>query len=441
MKQSDFNDKYEYLTRSQKKVLKEFLAGNSDEQIVEYLKFTDRSTVSKHLNQICIHFGLKNQDDRRSRCRPELVELFAEYKPDLVNSEVLKRFNCQTPARGELEFPEGPLALDSSFYVERPSIESKCYEAIMQPGALIRIKAPKQMGKTSLLYRILHSAAKQGTSRTVELDLREADESVLSSLERFLRWFCAQVGRKLGLTNRLAEYWDEDLSSNSNCTAYFEEYLLAEIDSPLTLGLDEFDRIFPYPKIAEDFFGLLRTWHNYAANHDIWRRLRLVLAHSTEVYIQFDINHSPFNVGLPIELLEFSREQVQDLAQRHGFNWADGKEAHALMGMVGGNPYLVRLALYHLGCKEIALEQLLQQAPTESGIYSDYLRRHLGELEDRPELRDAMRQVVIATRPVRLESKQAFQLLSRGLVQQKGNEVEPRCKLYCQYFRDRLDVK
>jgi hypothetical protein len=87
------------------------------------------------------------------------------------------------------------------------------------------------------------------------------------------------------------------------------------------------------------------------------------------------------------------------------------------------------------------LEQLLQQAPTESGIYSDYLRRHLGELEDRPELRDAMRQVVIATRPVRLESKQAFQLLSRGLVQHKGNEVEPRCKLYCQYFRDRLDVK
>lgn len=441
MKQSGFNDKYEDLTRSQKKVLKEFLAGKSDEEIVKQLNFTDRSTVSKHLNQICIHFELKNQDDRRSRCRPELVELFAEYKPDLVNPEVLKRFNCQTPARGELEFPEGPLALDSSFYVERPSIESQCYEAIVQPGALIRIKAPKQMGKTSLLYRILNSAAKQGTSRTVELNLRLADESVLSSLERFLRSFCASVGGQLGLTNRLKEYWDEDLSSSYNCTAYFEKYLLPGIDTPMTLGLDEVDHIFPYPKIAPDFFGLLRAWHNYAANRDIWRQLRLVLAYSTEVYIQLDINRSPFNVGQSIELLEFSSEQVQDLAKRHGLKWTGGKEALALMDMVGGHPYLVRLALYHLGCQEIALEQLLQKAPTESGIYSDHLRGHLGEIEQRPKLRDAMRQVIIATEPVQLEARQAFQLLSMGLVQPKGIGMIPRCKLYRQYFRDRLEVK
>jgi len=243
------------------------------------------------------------------------------------------------------------------------------------------------------------------------------------------------------LMNRLADYWDEDLSSNSNCTTYFETYLLPEIDSPLTLGLDDFDRIFPYAKIAEDVFGLLRTWHNYAANRDIWRQLRLVVAHSTEVYIQFDINHSPFNVGLPIELSEFSQEQVQQLAQHYGLNWTDEQEVLALMDMVGGNPYLVRLALYHLGSKEITLEQLLQQAPTESGIYSDYLRRHLEKLENLSKLRDAMKQVVSATKPVRLDTKQAFQLLSRGLVKLDGNEVMPSCKLYRQYFRDRLNVK
>lgn len=38
-----------------------------------------------------------------------------------------------------------------SHYVERPPIESRCYETILQSGSLIRIKAPKRMGKTLLI--------------------------------------------------------------------------------------------------------------------------------------------------------------------------------------------------------------------------------------------------------------------------------------------------
>ena len=38
--------------------------------------------------------------------------------------------------------------LSSDFYVERVPYESQCYEAILKPGALIRLKAPQQMGKT-----------------------------------------------------------------------------------------------------------------------------------------------------------------------------------------------------------------------------------------------------------------------------------------------------
>jgi hypothetical protein len=49
-----------------------------------------------------------------------------------------------------LEEPEGQVPLESAFYVERPPIESDCYETIIRPGALIRVKAPRQMGKSSL---------------------------------------------------------------------------------------------------------------------------------------------------------------------------------------------------------------------------------------------------------------------------------------------------
>ncbi|MDP8964046.1 MAG: AAA-like domain-containing protein, partial [Cyanobacteriota bacterium] len=123
---------------------------------------------------------------------------------------------------------KGQVPLESPFYVERPPIEGLCCETILQPGALIRIKAPKLMGKTSLMIRILDSARSQDF-KTVTLSLQLADADVFASLNQFLRWFCAVVSRSLGLPNRLDEYWDDVFGSNYNCTDYFESYLLAEI--------------------------------------------------------------------------------------------------------------------------------------------------------------------------------------------------------------------
>ena len=110
------------------------------------------------------------------------------------------------------ELPEGQVDVASVFYVERPPIESRCYETIIQPGALIRIKAPRQMGKTSLMARILHYAGSQGY-RTVPLSFQFADSKVFADLDQFLRWFCASVGRRLRLPNQLNDYWDEIFGS------------------------------------------------------------------------------------------------------------------------------------------------------------------------------------------------------------------------------------
>jgi hypothetical protein len=221
---------------------------------------------------------------------------------------------------------------------------------------------------------------------------------------------------------------------------YFEEYVLTKIDCPLVLALDEVDRIFPYPHIAKDFFGLLRNWHEEAKTYSIWKKLRLVVAHSTEVYIPLNINCSPFNVGVPIELPEFTPEQVQDLAQRQELDWdAVGAQGLApLLAMVGGHPYLVQRALYYLTRQEITFEQLLQTAYTESGIYSDHLRGHLWNLQQHPELATGMKKVVDATNSVQLEPMQSFKLQSLGLVRLDGNNVKPWCNLYARYFGDRL---
>jgi transcriptional regulator with XRE-family HTH domain len=335
------------------------------------------------------------------------------------------------------ELPGGQVELTSGFYIDRPPIESRCYETIAQPGALIRIKAPRQMGKTSLMARILHHAEQQG-SRTVALSFQLANRKIFANSDTFLQWFCASIGQELGMLEQLPKCWQlaDLIGSNQCCKAYFEQYLLSESSRPLTLGLDESDRLFESPEIADDFFGLLRALHEEAKRRDIWKKLRLIVVHSTEVYIPMDVNKSPFNVGLPIDLPEFNSQQVQDLAKRHGLNWSDG-EVVELMGLVGGHPYLVRLAMYRISRQDVSFNQLVKLPPTEAGIYSDHLRRHLWNLEKYSELMEAMREVVSVSQPVRLRSELGFKLNSMGLVKLEGNNYIPRCRLYEEYFRDR----
>ncbi|BAZ15792.1 hypothetical protein NIES4071_76640 [Calothrix sp. NIES-4071] len=324
-------------------------------------------------------------------------------------------------------------------YVKRHPIESICYETIKEPGSLIRIKAPSLMGKTSLINNVIAQLTKEG-NRGVILSFELADRSShFTNLNKFLRWFCTNVSRELSSKSELDVYWDEEgMGAKVSCTTYFEKYLLAASDSPLLLCLDNVDLLFPYPEIYEDFFGLLRSWHEKARTRKVWTKLRLVLIHSTDVYIRLNINQSPFNVGLPIELSEFTHEQVEDFAQQHELN-LDTTSIDSLMNLVGGHPYLLEMAFSHLkNYSGITLEQILALGTTEAGIYAHHLREHWLNLEQNLELLKAFKKVINSTRPVQIEPMFAYQLQSIGLVKLCGNSVEPRCNLYRQYFQAHL---
>ncbi|EAW37020.1 AAA-like domain-containing protein [Lyngbya sp. PCC 8106] len=343
----------------------------------------------------------------------------------------------------EPELPQGQVRLASAFYIKRDPFEEQCYQEITSPGALIRIKAPRQMGKTSLMARILYHTKEQGFN-TVPLSFQHADQSVFNNLDQLLRWFCIRIARKLRLPYKVDEYWADMFGSKDNCTAFFEDCILPDMEMPLVLGLDEVDRVFQHPHIADDFFSLLRAWYEEAGygtgDSNLWEKLRLVIVHSTEVYIPLDINQSPFNVGLPIELTEFTPEQVADLAHRHGLNWQE-EQIQKLMKIVGGHPYLVRVAMYHIVREHLTLENLAETASTEAGIYGDHLRRHLWNLQKHPELLQALSQVVTVRESVELKSVLAFKLHSMGLVDLQGDRVTPRCDLYRQYFSHRFTLE
>ncbi|MEM8642498.1 MAG: AAA-like domain-containing protein [Cyanobacteria bacterium P01_G01_bin.54] len=383
---------------------------------------------------------LQTAPPKREHPAPAVSELIATPLPTAETPPTAAESGALPPAPiAEPELPTGTVTLTSAFYMERAGVDERCLEEIQKPTALIRIKAPRQMGKTSLLARILHQAQTWG-STTVVVSLQLAERDRFESLDTFLLWLCAQITHRLQLPMaELQSHWQENtiLGSKTACTDYLERHVLSAIPEQLVLGLDEVDVVFEYGKIASDFFGLLRAWHEQGKNDEIWQKLSLVVVHSTEVYVSLPTTQSPFNVGLPIELPELDAEQVQALAQRHGLAWQPEAVAQ-LMAMVGGHPYLVRLALYHIARGEVSLKELLADAPTDSGLYSDHLRRLLWTMEQYPELGQAAQAVMAASEPIALDATLKFQLRGLGLVRTEGHQVVSRCNLYRQYLQTHL---
>ena len=331
-----------------------------------------------------------------------------------------------------LESPEGQVPVASGLYIERQTIEPTCYQEILEPRAFIRIKAPRKMGKTSLIARILDYGRSQNY-HTVRLSLRSAGTQVFAASDCFLRWFCKNVTKQLGLESRLNDYWDEDMGALINSTIYFQGYILKEIFNPIVLALDGIDQLFQYPELAGDFFVLLRSWYEETKDTSVWQKLRVVMAHSVEVYIPLPTNRSPFNVGLAIELPTFNQEQVQDLAEVHQLQLTK-PELEQLMKLTGGFPYLIRLALYQSSRLNLPLKTLLQDATTDRGIYQQHLQYQRWNFQQHPELFEAFQQVLTA--PSQLNREVGFKLKSLGLVHLVENQAIVSCELYREYCRN-----
>ena len=331
-----------------------------------------------------------------------------------------------------VEFNQEPL-------IERPNIESYCYQEISKPGALLRIHAPLQFGKTELMSRVMNHAV-QLEYRTVVVNLRDAVAEDFQSLDNFLQWFTISVAEILEVEQSVEEHWHKSLGNcKIKCRTYFEKYILPG-DNKIVITLDELDKLFVHEEIAGEFLGTLRTWHEYAKTKPVWQQLRLLILHR-QVYNQLNINQSPFNTGTEIKLTDFTSEQIESLANKYKLNWGKA-QVNQLMAMVGGQPYLIKKAIEVISRQDMTLENLLQSAPTASGIYRTHLERHFRYLQSNTALLDVFKEIVLSDSPIKLNTNisldDAVKLYDCGLVELSNNSVSPRYQIYRLYFRERL---
>ena len=169
-----------------------------------------------------------------------------------------------------------------------------------------------------------------------------------------------------------------------------------------------------------------------------------MIINSIKNFIPLDPNQSPFNVGLPLEILPFTVEQIQDLANRYQLDWIGERgenNAKILLELVNGHPYLVRLAFYYLVTNQISLEELDDLSGNVIYIYQDYLKAVLFILQRNPFLLDPLKQLLLGRRTLDIDSAIAYQLESLGLIEFRENRATISCRLYQYYFEAKLTPK
>jgi len=336
-----------------------------------------------------------------------------------------------------LPVPGGTLDVDDPWYLARPT-DSTALALIQKPGQTLTIKGPRQMGKSSLLMRTVNAGHAAG-KRVALLDFQLVDEESKADSAVFFRRFASWVAEQLNLTDSVGTFWNAGYSNPQNCTRYLEQHVLEPLGGPCIVAIDETDAIFQ-TTFSQDFFSMLRSWHNRRADptRKTWKKIDIILSTSTEPQFFIDRPHeSPFNVGVTLQLEDFELEQVRRLNAIHPRPLGSG-DVDRLYSLVRGHPYLTRKALFQVASETPAgtADELFGRARDDRGPFGDHLRDYLLRLQRKPELIPALKQVVDG-RPLNDELA-VYRLEALGLVRRDGQKVTPRCELYGAYFRERL---
>jgi hypothetical protein len=341
------------------------------------------------------------------------------------------------PYAAPLPVPGGTLDVDDPWYLARAT-DTTALAHIRQPGQTLTIKGPRQMGKSSLLMRTVKEGMESGKAVAL-LDFQLVDEYSKSHADVFFRRFASWVAEQVNLPDSVSKFWNEGYASPQNCTRYMEQQILEKMDGPVIVAIDETDAIFQ-TTFSQDFFSMLRSWHNKRADpiRRSWKKLDIILSTSTEPQFFIDRPHeSPFNVGVTLRVEDFEPDQVAQMNAMHPKPMG-AADVDRLYRLVRGHPYLTRKALYMAAgsTPSCSVDDLFAHAQADGGPFGDHLRDYLLRLQRKTDLIPLLRQVIDGR--TLSDELAIYRLQALGLVRREGHKVTPRCDLYGAYFRERL---
>lgn len=351
--------------------------------------------------------------------------------PKIIKSNVIPR--ADPSFISQLNRPYGAIALDNSFYIKRESDEDVLF-ALDEDRAVIALLASRQMGKTSLLIRAAHFANQKGI-RVAFIDFSAFPKECFTSDNMLWKRVARRIERDLHLSRSVIEKWDNDGETFLNLEDFFKSANFDFEQTPTLICMDEIDRILKHQS-SNAFFSILRAIHSLSAIYPLWKKIRWLLAGSTEpAFFIKNQNQSPFNIGHRIELRDFNEIEVFELAKRYRFT-KNTTYIKALYRLLHGQPYLTQLALYLLTTGKTDFNHLITKCITEESVFREHLKRFSLHLQHDKVLGRAMYDIVNGRKTSDIESIRRLQ--GAGLIKPAGDGYVARCKLYQYYFNKYL---
>lgn len=320
----------------------------------------------------------------------------------------------------------------------------------------------RQMGKSSLMARTAAFLRTTG-ARVVTLDLTLIGRNL--SVEQWYYGLLTNMGRQLGMQAALREFWitSTDLGPLQRWTAAIEQVILPalheEEGSPeLVIFVDEIDYLLSLPFSATEFLAGIRQMHNGRNHSALLEKISFcLLGVASPAELIHDSRITPFSVGRRIELTDFSRSDLNRLAE--GLRPASSLSPDSvdrqlqrvldrIMHWTAGHPYLTqRLAQAVAESGEAASPELVDRLCTEilirpgdaladdNLIYvQDYLLR---DADCRVELLKLYERIVRRRFvPVDLESPLITSLRLAGVVRIRSGRLVQRNRIYSTVFNE-----
>jgi hypothetical protein len=260
---------------------------------------------------------LEQKVSDRTQELSQTLEILKATQAELIFENDLLRSN-EPPTTFDYQVG-GSLPMDAPTYVVRTA-DRHLYKAF-QRGEFCYVLNPRQMGKSSLMVRMINHLQHEGVS-CAPIDMTRIGSETVTP-EQWYKGIASELVRRFNLRGKInfKTWWQEqaDLSPVQRLSEFIESVLLVEVGTPstqLVIFIDEIDSILGLSFPVNDFFALIRSCYNQRSLNPAYQRLTFVLlgvATPSELITNTQI--TPFNIGQSIQLEGFKEHEAQPLLQ------------------------------------------------------------------------------------------------------------------------------